>query len=408
MPGVGNGSPVINGGKLFVCVAPATLVCVNVADGKILWQRSNELTDIRPPSEAAQIKAAQAQTAALEKELGQLANDIKQLKTKLQDSPNDADLKAKLSDAEQKQAADQRELEPLRAAWYYLPFTHPTNGYASFTPVTDGSRVFAVFGTGVVAAYDLSGKRLWARMLDKPKIMWGASTSPIIVAGKLIVHLQSATAVDPATGRIIWQTPLQPSYGTPAAAKIGGVDVIVTSAGDIVRVADGVVLAKGVSKLDYASPLLDKDIVYFIQNGGKAIKLPAAITGDTAATTALWETKPRNDRYYASPIIHEGLIYAITQANWFSCIDAATGAVVYEKLLNLGKGTCYPSVTFAGGLLFASNDNGATIVIKPGREYQEVAANSLEPFRGSPVFIGDRLYIHGQQNLYCLRASKAK
>ena len=85
--------------------------------------------------------------------------------------------------------------------------------------------------------------------------------------------------------------------------------------------------------------------------------------------------------------------------------DAATGAVVYEKTLDLGKGTCYPSVTFAGGFLFVSSDNGKTLVLRPGREYQEVAANTLEPFRGSPVFLDDRLYIRGFQNLYCLRAA---
>jgi outer membrane protein assembly factor BamB len=134
------------------------------------------------------------------------------------------------------------------------------------------------------------------------------------------------------------------------------------------------------------------------------VRLPDALTGDVATTTELWTTTLRKDRYYASPILHEGLIYTVTQGSVFSVIDAATGAVVYEKTLDLGKGTCYPSVTFAGGFLFVSSDNGKTLVLRPGRGYQEVAANTLEPFRGSPVFLDDKLFIRGFQNLYCLRA----
>ena len=49
-----------------------------------------------------------------------------------------------------------------------------------------------------------------------------------------------------------------------------------------------------------------------------------------------------------------------------------------------------------------SADNGATVVLEPGREYKEVARNMLEPFRGSPVFDGKRVYIRTQKAMYCI------
>ena len=43
--------------------------------------------------------------------------------------------------------------------------THETNPYCSATPVTDGERVFATFGSAGVHAFDVKGKKLWSRDL---------------------------------------------------------------------------------------------------------------------------------------------------------------------------------------------------------------------------------------------------
>jgi hypothetical protein len=48
-----------------------------------------------------------------------------------------------------------------------LPPVHDKHNLASASPVTDGQRVYAVFGTGQVVAVDLSGKAVWTRNLAK-------------------------------------------------------------------------------------------------------------------------------------------------------------------------------------------------------------------------------------------------
>ena len=40
--------------------------------------------------------------------------------------------------------------------------------------------------------------------------------------------------------------------------------------------------------------------------------------------------------------------------------------------------------------------------IQPGRQFEEVARNSLEEFRSSPVFAGKRMYIRTTKHVYCI------
>ena len=126
-------------------------------------------------------------------------------------------------------------------------------------------------------------------------------------------------------------------------------------------------------------------------------------TAPGAAPTALWQASSiAGDRYYATPLVHDGLVYAINQAKNLTVLEAATGKRVYERKLEHIDGIVYPSQTLGGQNIYISGEKGSTLVLKPGREYAEVARNSLEPFRSCPVFIGKRMYLRGRQNLWCI------
>ena len=159
------------------------------------------------------------------------------------------------------------------------------------------------------------------------------------------------------------------------------------------------------SDLTYGTPVQTDDTVYFMQGRGAAVRLPGQ-AGESVAVEKLWEPDLGNDRYYASPVIYDGLVYTINQARLFSVLDAHTREEVYSKRLELGRGTAYPSVSLAGGRLYVSSDNGTTIVMKPGREYQEIARNTLEAFRSTPVFEGKRMYVRTLATLYCVAAEQ--
>jgi outer membrane protein assembly factor BamB len=410
MPDRSNSTPVIVGNKLLVCAEPSTLVCVDAESGEILWLAGNSYKDIAPAEELADMATLQAECDELRKQIGQAQGKMNQLRKKIQDDPENAELKAEREELRTKLSELNQKLGPYNETWYVMPTAQGVNGFSSPTPLSDGEHVWVVFGTGVVACYDLEGERVWAKFLEKPRQAYGHSASPVMADGKLIVHIVHLSALDPATGEVIWQQELPESWATPAVTAIGGVDIIITPKGDIVRAEDGQVLAKQLCPMPYGAPIVHDGVAYFVEHCdktvGKAARLPETVDDDFAVEE-LWETRPRKDRYYASPIYHEGLIYAITQTGIFSAIDAETGEVVYEQnleVLRQNKSTVYPSVAYAGGLLFVSGDNGNTMVVQPGREFRKLGQNTLERFRSSPVFVGDRLYIRGLEKLYCIGA----
>ena len=58
--------------------------------------------------------------------------------------------------------------------------THETNPYCSASPVTDGERVIAWFGSAGVYCYDFAGKEVWRRDFGKQEHDWGYGSSPLI------------------------------------------------------------------------------------------------------------------------------------------------------------------------------------------------------------------------------------
>lgn len=398
MPGRSNASPLVLGDRLFVCSEPETLVCVALKDGAILWTRPNTYLDIVTPAEAEKAKQDRVKADEILARLKPLQEESRRLGGELKKTPDNAELKTRA--AELKSQIDALNGDLKSFAEYAAPSTHDVNGYSSPTPATDGKYVYVVFGNGVAASYDVNGTRRWARLIEKPVQGWGHSASPVFADGKLIVHIGRVTALDPATGAAAWQTESAQAWGSEVAARIGDTPIVITPSGDFIRASDGRKLASKVSGLTYCAPVVADGVVYFIQHGGKAVRLPVS-AGDTIQPEVLWETRPKDDRYYASPVVHAGLIYAVTQAADFSVIDAADGKVVYTRKLDIGN-TCYPSVTLAGNRVYVSSDTGRTVVLEPGREYKEVGRGTLETFRSCPVFVGSRVYLRGGEYLWCL------
>ena len=67
--------------------------------------------------------------------------------------------------------------------------------------------VAAVFGNGVVAVYDLEGKRAWARFVESTQVGFGHAASPLLLDGKVIVHLRDLVALDEALTALAAEDP---------------------------------------------------------------------------------------------------------------------------------------------------------------------------------------------------------
>ncbi len=82
------------------------------------------------------------------------------------------------------------------------------------TPTSDGDNVYAVFGTGIVASYTLDGTLNWMKFIEAPGNQHCAS--PILIDGKLIVHLHNLIALDAMTGEILWKAETGARNGSPS------------------------------------------------------------------------------------------------------------------------------------------------------------------------------------------------
>jgi outer membrane protein assembly factor BamB len=112
-----------------------------------------------------------------------------------------------------------------------LPAVHDKHNLASASPVTDGERIYALFGSGQVVALDLNGRQAWTRNLAKEygpfDINWGHGSSPLVHRGTLflVCYHDSAAyllALDARTGRQLWKVDRPRgviSYSTPIVGQ---------------------------------------------------------------------------------------------------------------------------------------------------------------------------------------------
>jgi len=277
-------------------------------------------------------------------------------------------------------------------------------GNAASTPVSDGQFMYAVFGSGSVVCYDLQGQRKWSTRLKGTSPQYGHSASPLLVGGKLLVSFGNLTALDPKTGKEIWNAKdVQEAYGTPAKTKNGGVDVVIMPTGEIVRVSDGAVLASTEGTTKYASPIVHDNMVYFLDASFIALQLPEKVT-DKFQAKKLWEASLEGG-FYASPVLAKGLLFCVSDQGMLFIVDAKDGKVLVSKEIpfNSQGAPVYSSPAAAEKYVFIDNTAGETLVIEAAREYKEVKLNSLPEGSGSaPVFEGKRMFMRGGDKIYCI------
>ncbi len=282
----------------------------------------------------------------------------------------------------------------------------PTScGFTTPTPVTDGNRVYVIFGTGIVASYDFEGQRQWIRYLAEPQTLeYGRSSSPVLVAGKLVVMIGHLTALDTATGKTAWEVAdVAETYGTPGVTKLGNTPVVITPNGAVVRASDGKVLAKEIGSVQHASPVVQDGVVFFADAHSSAVKLTLKPDGKVE-TRELWQAD-LDGEFFASPVWHDGLLYTVSNGGVLQALDAVTGKTIYQQTLEIPSGNFYGSLALAGGKLFVSNDKGSTLVVTPGKEFKSIRQNSLDDGAAStPMFDGRTLFLRAGDLLYAIGA----
>jgi len=414
-----NGTPILVGNRLIFTAEPDKLICADSQSGQILWQQSNDLFTLHNIDSAkkAQIETHTAMIEERNLQIGKLKNEVRRLEANLKKDPDNKQVAEAMAIKEGEMEGYQEEINVMRNLPFYkdfdMPPAHQTNGYTSYSPHFDGKRIYAQFGFGVVAAYDLDGKRLWTSFLENPDHNWGGATMPQIIDGKLIIRFDDYHALDPSNGKKLWSTESEVVFGTPVPFTVEGKHFAFTPRGEVIRISDGKVLQKGLVKINtdrawaiFNTPALVDNIIYAANGVGKeeghayAYRIPSTVASlNKKGLELVWHTEVSKDRYYSSPLIHDGLVYLVGQESVITALEAKTGDLVYEQKIQGVSGTAYPTMVLADNKIYQGTEDGDMVIFEPGRTFKEITRNKLGPYRSTPLFINKVAYLRTYERL---------
>jgi outer membrane protein assembly factor BamB len=299
----------------------------------------------------------------------------------------------------------EREANNISGSPATPPKTTEDTGLAAATLAVDNERVYAIFGTGDIIAFDFEGNRVWARNLGVPSNHYGHSSSLIVWAGKVFVQYDTQAgskvmALSTTTGNILWQTARSDdvSWSSPIIAKVDGkFQLILLSlpgfSGYDINTGQQLWYVECMSGEVGTSPAFGDGLVYA---GNEYAKLVAV---DPKTGEIVWE-----DNYYlpevSSPVYHDGLLYIATSYAVVACFDAKTGEFIWEYDANRGF---YSSPIIADGKLYVFDLDGKAYILRPGREPRLISSPVMgESVYATPVFTDGRMYIRGNNHLYCI------
>jgi len=278
-------------------------------------------------------------------------------------------------------------------------------GLSAPTLTTDGKRVFAIFATGDVIAFDMEGKRIWAKNLGVPDNHYGHSSSLITWANKLFVQYDTnrggkVLALDAATGNTVWETARKSkiSWASPVLAESGGKYQLILTADPIVAGYD-VETGKELWAVECMMGEVGPSVAYSNGIVVAANEYARMVGIDIKTGNIIWE----NDEYLpeaSSPVAASGLLFIATSYGVLACYDLKSGEKYWEH--DVGT-TLYSSPAVADGKLFMMDNNGMMRIYEVSKEMKLISENDLGEKSGpTPAFADGRIYVRGEKHLFCI------
>ncbi len=313
---------------------------------------------------------------------------------------------------------------------------HRKHNMATPSPITDGQRVYALTGNGVLKGFDLAGKELWARDVQKEYgpfgLMWGYGASPLLHDGVLYVPVLHGMktddpsyllGVDAATGKTLFRVerptdaPMESpdAYTTPTVVRKGAAVEVVVTGGDVVtghdpRTGKELWRAAGLNPSregNYrivASPVAVGDVVVAPTRIRPMLGLRGFGRGDVTRSALLWSFDQGPD--VPTPATDGTLLYVVTDKGLLYCLDLVSGRVHYGPE-RLRVGTYSASPLLADGKLYVTSEDGLTSVVKAGTAFELLAENALDDFTlSSPVAAGGQIFLRTRGALYAIGTAR--
>jgi outer membrane protein assembly factor BamB len=299
--------------------------------------------------------------------------------------------------------------------------------FASNAPVTDGSHLYASFGSRGIYCYDLDGKLIWEKDLGvqmRIRLQFGEGAAPALY-GNLLIHPYDhesgsfVVALDKRDGKEVWRENRDESsaWSTPLIADFKGKKQVVISATKKVRaynLEDGKPIweCAGLGANVIPHPAQYNDTV-LVMSGYVAPKLMAirlGREGDLTGGDAVVWSQTRGMSYTPSPVLYDNKYYALTDNGMLSCFNAATGEPYYQQQRLPQADSFKASPVGAGGNLYLASEGGVITVVKMGEKFEVVATNTLadQMFVASPVVAEGEMFLRSKTHLFCVSDGRTR
>lgn len=303
---------------------------------------------------------------------------------------------------------------------------------SSPSPVTDGATVWVLTGTGILKAYDLSGKELWGRDIQKEYGKFGLNhgygSSPLLHNDALYVQVlhgmltddpSYVLKIDKKSGKTLWRVERPnnairespDSYATPVVLKYGKQEELVINGADTVTGHDlttGKELWRGNGfnpdnnpfNRIIASPVVYDGIVYAPTRIKPLQAFRAGGRGDITKSHHVFSFQNGPD--VPTPVTDGKYFYSVNDRGIVWCLDAKTGAEIYGGQ-RIKAGTYSASPILADGKIYVTSEEGVTSVFKAGPQFEVLAENNLNDYCLSTIAVSDgQLFIRTTNYLWCV------
>lgn len=298
---------------------------------------------------------------------------------------------------------------------------HNTHTYAAASPVTDGVRLYASFGSRGIHCYTLDGRLLWSKDLGdmRTRFAWGEAVTPALAGDLLIVNWDQEensfiAALKSETGEEVWRQARpdeKTSWNTPLITEVNGRLIAVVNGSGKARAYDvstGDVLWEcgGQTTNAIPSPLRFQDVAVCVSGyrGAASFAIPLNSTGDITGSEKIRWSYPEGTPYVPSPSSSGNRLYFTGGlGDILTVLDLATGKPIGDRIRLSGVGNCYASPLIADGRVYIIGREGGAVVLQDTAPFETLARCKLEGnFDASPVAVGNQLFLRSWNRLYCI------
>jgi len=123
---------------------------------------------------------------------------------------------------------------------------------------------------------------------------------------------------------------------------------------------------------------------------------------ETSSADVAWWI-PRDGPYATTVLVYRGILYVVSSNGVLMAFESDTGKRIYRRRIGDRGGEYSASPVAADGRLYLTSEDGDIFVVKAGREYELLAANSMaEVCLATPAISDGQMFVRTTRHLIAL------